>query len=347
MTEAASRRLRSRFDPVVVQANDIRQTVLFGPDKLCWPNGDTEERPACWAVSESTLPKHAFGRFGEQTSDTIHQRPRWLNSGTIIGPLAEVQAVFEGTAREIQRNHTTDSDQFYFANLFGAQEYARRHLQRIPLPDPEGSTPPFLEAGDRTEYHIGIDYEYAVFQNLGYSIRDVAWMLYGTSRKGGSVGHSQVVEPYRYELPGDIFSAPSPFLLVSEPASGTESLYSLTDEVISFSASWEDMPLATNVITKQIPVLLHFTLDKELRDQWWDRMWFYPYGESLLRASFNRSRSPFGGNTIITIGEEPGANGDGTKTDWDKRDGAWSDKGDWIPWEVLCRMHEPQLFGRE
>lgn len=347
MTEAANRRLQSRFDPVVLQANDIRQTVLFGPDKLCWPNGDTGERPACWAVSESTLPKHAFGRFVEQTSDAVHQRPRWLNSGTIIGPLAEVQAIFEGTAREIQRNHTTDSDQFYFANLFGAQEYARRHLQKIPLPDPGGSTAPFLEAGNKTEYHIGIDYEYAVFQNLGYSIRDVAWMLYGTSRKTGSIGHNQVLKPYRYELPSDIFSAPSPFLVLSEIDSGTENIQSSTDEVISFSDSWEDTPLASNVITKQIPVLLHFTLDKELRDQWWDRMWFYPYGERLLRASFNRSRSPFGGNTVVNVGEGLEANGDGSMTEPDKRDGAWSDKGDWIPWEALCRMHEPKLFGSQ
>ena len=347
MTEAANRRLQSRFDPVVLQANDIRQTVLFGPDKLCWPNGDTGERPACWAVSDSTLPKHSFGRFVEQTSDAVHQRPRWLNSGTIIGPLAEVQAIFEGTASEIQRNHTTDSDQFYFANLFGAQEYARRHLQKIPLPDPEGSTAPFLEAGNKAEYHIGIDYEYAVFQNLGYSIRDVAWMLYGTSRKTGSVGHNQELKPYRYELPSDIFSAPSPFLVLPEVSSGTENTQPSADEVISFSDSWEDMPLASNVITKQIPVLLHFTLDKELRDQWWDRMWFYPYGERLLRASFHRNRSPYRGNTTINVDEEPGASGHRTMTERDKRDGAWSDKGDWIPWEALCQMHEPQLFGSQ
>lgn len=52
----------------------VKQSILFGPDKTCWP--DDERRAACWAVPESSLPKDIFG----PATDTwmVPNRPRWL-----------------------------------------------------------------------------------------------------------------------------------------------------------------------------------------------------------------------------------------------------------------------------
>lgn len=61
--------------------HDIRHTILFGPDKLCWPIDFS--RPACWAVPEAPLDPFAFGPetfTGPVTSD--YNLPLWLNSGT-------------------------------------------------------------------------------------------------------------------------------------------------------------------------------------------------------------------------------------------------------------------------
>lgn len=345
VTEAANHRLRLCYHTAVLQSKNIRQTVLFGPDKLCWPDGDTGERPACWAVPQSTLPANAFGSSVEQTSDPVHQRPRWLNSGTLIGPVAEVQAVYQATAKSIRTNHTTDSDQFYFATLFGAQEYARRHLQKNPLPDPEGSTAPLLGTGQKTEYHMGIDYEYALFQNLGYSTHDVAWMLYNNSQATGLVNNLQVREGHRFDLPNDITSSPSPFSLLLQSGNVTDEMSPQVYGDIPVRHRWKNVPLATNVVTNQVPVLLHFTLDKELRDEWWNRMWFYPYGQELLKASFDRSRAPFEGNAAANAGDGEGGSDRRHASKGNKREGAWSDQGDWIAWEVLCKIHEPLLFG--
>lgn len=52
----------------------VKQSILFGPDKTCWP--DDERRAACWAVPESSLPDDIFG----PATDTwmVPNRPKWL-----------------------------------------------------------------------------------------------------------------------------------------------------------------------------------------------------------------------------------------------------------------------------
>lgn len=37
----------------------IRNTLYWGPDKICWPG--TSARAACWAVPEAPMPAKAFG----------------------------------------------------------------------------------------------------------------------------------------------------------------------------------------------------------------------------------------------------------------------------------------------
>ena len=151
-------------------------------------------------------------------------QPRWLNSGTIIGPAQDLKDLFQATLTEIQTNHTTDSDQFYFGEVFGRQEFARlrqnrqlleryksvRYGDEVADPSTTIVRTDAKIAGLRTEYHIGIDYESKIFQTLAYWNQFLAWMRPVDSWVG-TIGDQLVHNnPYILRLPTDIIESPAP-----------------------------------------------------------------------------------------------------------------------------------------
>lgn len=163
---AADARAERLYGEELVRKYNMRQTVIFGPDKICWPVDFS--RSACWAVPESTVTRSAFGPTHADSDRTLNDA-RWLNSGTVMGPIADMKEIFRATLAAIESNYITDSDQFYFAEIFGLQEYAR--LKRVPkllkaakqqvFDDPEDQSDglryePRLKKGIKTEYHIGM-----------------------------------------------------------------------------------------------------------------------------------------------------------------------------------------------
>lgn len=175
-------------------------------------------RPACWAVSNTNLDEYAFG---PETSSPLQSRsqPRWLNSGTIMGPARDLKDLFEATLAEIDANHTTDSDQFYLAEIFGKQEFARlqqksdlleqykavRYGDELGDPSLQFTRSDANTAGLRTEYHIGIDYESKMFQTLAFWKQYLTWMRPSDSWSGTSLVHN----PYALRLPADILESTS------------------------------------------------------------------------------------------------------------------------------------------
>ena len=363
INEAANHRIASTFGRVVARDHGIRQTVLFGPDSLCWPSED-ERRPACWAVPQSTLPIHSFGpyddtEFVDAKVNPVYARPRWLNSGTIMGRLGDVRAVLESTLALIHENHTTDSDQYYFANLFGTQEYSRSLLQKDQSLPVDGSVDiPKIRSGQRTEFHVGLDYETAIFQSVGYKYDFIRFLRFNGVR-GENKAHlsGNFNNTHNVELSRDIADSPLPFSAVKH-VHRTVSREHNNLKVKDFSGngpldlSWGDVPLAMNEVTRQTVVLIHYMSAKELRDQWWDLMWFYPYGKLLLYESSRAAKAPIFKMPIdgrmwwnaeashlpkSNHSSRPGPQGMG---------GAWSDRGDWLPWDELCGFHENEVFGR-
>ncbi|OAQ99034.1 hypothetical protein LLEC1_02508, partial [Akanthomyces lecanii] len=123
----ADARLAERFQLSVSELHErgIRNTIFWGPDKVCWPV--EWAAPRCWAVPASHLDEHTFGPNqgdgGMETND-----PRWLNSGTVIGPVGDMRTYINATMAEIARTYDAnfenrESDQYYLANVWGRQEY--------------------------------------------------------------------------------------------------------------------------------------------------------------------------------------------------------------------------------
>lgn len=186
----ADARLAERFQTSVEALHEqgIRNTIFWGPDKICWPVEWAE--PRCWAIPGSHLGEDkAFGPDtgvgGMHTND-----PKWLNSGTVIGPVGDMRTYINITMAEIARTYdanfeNSESDQYYLANVWGRQEYHRSKqvlaLRGDDAPDAANASAwleaseehnlpnPLVVEGEPTELHIGIEYESALFQTrAGY-----------------------------------------------------------------------------------------------------------------------------------------------------------------------------------
>lgn len=352
-----NRRLASRFGSSVAKQQDIRQTVIFGADKYCKP-GDGGRHFACLAPPQSTMPKNAFGPYpdvqlNDARSHPYQARPRWLNPGTIIGPVADLRAFFEATSSWVHNEPKNDSHQWYYAEMFGVQEYGRSLLDPATKFPPENVTLPQLAPGQRTEFHVGLDYESAIFQDIGYYIPYLSWQQHGRVPKAGwsrgiaTTGHRRSYLSDDISRTSSALSALEPFKHTATNDGKTLSNGAISNTILK---DWQHMSLATNIITKRVFALMHFAIDKDYRDKWWERMWFYPWGKDLLRASAKvtntpLSEKPIGGRMWFNAQAPVIPNAQGTNEG--RRDGAWSDKGQWLRWNGLCEAHGEALFGNQ
>ncbi|KAK9382639.1 uncharacterized protein V2V93DRAFT_365658 [Kockiozyma suomiensis] len=103
--------------------------AVFGADKKCWPND--LDSPACKNVPKSTLPPDAFGPdtdndsvISDPAKKFIHHRPRWLNSGNMVGPVGVLREVYDRANKLITNAPASMvfSDQMYIAEVYGQQD---------------------------------------------------------------------------------------------------------------------------------------------------------------------------------------------------------------------------------
>lgn len=327
---------------------------VFGTDLgyVQWPVDFS--RPACWAVPEANLTDFAFG----PATNNLHVEqflPRWLNSGTIIGPVQDLRDMFNATLNAIHTNYTTDSDQFYFANIFGEQEYARlRHAPKllqqaksVRIGDEWNDTAsalvryePEITPGRQTEYHIGIDTRSALFQTAAFYkqyitfIRPVdAWRPpSGQISLGRSSRHNSV---YDVRLPADIQASAPPFY----------GLESHDEAAANLPKTWAEVELLYNTITGEIPVMVHFTgsYEKELRTFWWQKFWLQSQARDLRVASQRPTAGPISDYPIDGVIWYNAESADAEDIAFQGRGGAWS-AGGWFSWKALCKAHETELY---
>ncbi|KIW01623.1 uncharacterized protein PV09_07094 [Verruconis gallopava] len=332
--DEANTRLRAKFGDDYVEKSGIYNSIIFGPDKTCFPL--EHSHPRCWAVPPSPLPPDAFGPNTDK--DMEHHRPRWLNSGTIMGPVAEVRAFFQATKDKVKDtfdpdNISRNSDQMYMANLFADQEYARTIFApgQPELPNTEDKIIPDLNDGRRKEFHVGLDYESRMFQTCAGYEGFLDWTTFDQPSP-----HSNLKSPSSkgiISLQEDVLSSRKPFAAID-------------DDKALRDTSWTSVSLGVNMVSGFIFPVLHFTSDKSLRDRWWPRMWFYPHAERLLVACSKIKKSLIS-NQLINgtrwMNDEPYNIQEGNVG----YIGAVSDLGEHLSWKKICGEHEETLYSAE
>ncbi|OAA44675.1 hypothetical protein BBO_04158 [Beauveria brongniartii RCEF 3172] len=326
-------RLAERFNMSVSALHDkgFRNTIFWGPDKICWPIDWSA--PRCWAVPASHLDAHTFGPNqgdgGMATND-----PKWLNSGTVIGPVGDLRTYINVTMAEISRTYDTnfensESDQYYLANVWGRQEYhrskevlaLRSDIDAKAAAKLEGSDEfklpdPLAFQGEPTEFHISIEYESALFQTKAGYDRYFGHMKFDqpgyTARMDVDMyGQGTSFVPYSISMPAAVYAALTRvYEAAVKPSSAARRSVSEGEEAVphrsrreataTSSHSRSRLPasewlrsasLGVNYVTRHIYGLWHCTGGKEFIDGEYKAMWFFPYVASLLRANALASRA--------------------------------------------------------
>ena len=371
MISDANKRLRNRYGIVTRdkpggpgQKKTVQrytQSVIFGADKICWPN--QPEDPACAAVPYSTLPNNIYGSQTDDDPQSYLNRPRFLNSGTIIGPVADVRAIYEYAVQKVEEeDRGMIGDQFVFAEIFGEQEYQRETLRQAskdgfmewlsnafgvsdsPLASNKTINPVSVVPGRNYEFSLGLDYGSALFQTMTHSLNDVEFIRYNDSSVLDDIQEKHPsLRSIPFNLPADLYRAEDPFWYASpgnhsnDPIDGILLPFSPKLDTIELEPTWEEVPLATNVFVPSIPTLIHINGDKSLLSDWWSSMWFHPYARALLRRYVRSSQGP-------TAAE---AAAEGGLSWWDTRGGrggVWTDRETWISWGEVCKKTEDEVF---
>lgn len=315
------------------------QKVLFGADKLCWPNRHQDH--ACASIPSSTLPEKAWGNATD--TDGFTNRPRYLNSGGVIGSAADLKRIFEqATFMVEEQNAGLMGDQYVFAEIFGEQEYQRNLMREANREAAVGwkqwlaekvgfgtnhtnsSAIPQQMPTILVEYGVGLDYEMELFQTMTHSHDDIDFFhLNSTDDLQKAIQAKHIVTERHLNFLQEVGEIPPPLPDKPRDQLRTSRLDNLPDHL-----SWLDIPLAVNMHVPSVPILLHFNGDKSYLDKWWPRMWYHPYARALLR---HHTRSP----TRSSVS-------------WDDRGGMggfWTDKGHWLSWKDICGGYEEEVFG--
>lgn len=329
---------------------DMRQSVFWGPDKVCWPPDPRAAR--CWAAPHSFLAENAFGP-DRGPNEFFSEDPRWLNSGTVMGPIGDVRKVVDATMDEIAATYDinfwqSDSDQYYLSNVWGRQEYWRSlqiangsEVQGGPL---DRIIPEKIGELQDTELHMAIEYDSSLFQPKAGNEPFMGYLQYNN-------------EDFSSHVHVDIFGlgekfVPFPVHMPNNVGAALMKLYnSIPDAHPGASAEhWLRMVhLGTNFVTKQIYGLWHCTGPKEFIDGEYPKMWFYPFVKSLLKESVRSSQRGDLISSKLIDGRKWMAKSFYPKEGEleDEYGGAWSDEvagGKFLRWKDLCGPHEGILF---
>lgn len=375
MLEEANERLRRRYGMVMKDKPDgslpkervqkYTQSVIFAADKICWPNA--AEDPACAAVPYSTLPKDVYGPDTDKDPASYLNRPRFLNSGTIIGPVKDVRAIYERAVKKVEEDaRGTIGDQFVFAEILGEQEFQRETRRQAAqgtggrwldwISNALGASDSPLASnhtihnmtavpGQSYEFSLGLDYRSELFQTVTHSWDDIAFVTYNDSSTLVEIQEKHPsLHSIPFSLPPDLQRAEDPFWYASpgshtnDPVDSILLPFSPKLDTLGTEPSWEEVPLATNLFASSIPTLLHINGDKSPLDTWWPLMWFHPHARALLRRFI---RSPQGPAAAQAAAE-------GGQTWWDMRGGrggVWTDHETWMSWGEVCKKTEDEVFG--
>lgn len=315
VNEAANKRLLQRLGSAV-DAEDLKQTIIFGSGKRCAPN--QVQTIGCYPVPDSPLPHDVYGNATDSSLGRnlwYSLRQRWLNSGFIMGPKRDLRALFQRAAekaKETQRNmefddgsHGSDymyhgSDQALFAVIFGEQEFQREvmrrrhysvkdkirgragkpepnHIYNTLIDDPLNPKFPHQPA----EPKEGKPDEFGI--GLDY-FSDFIQQTVNSEEDSKYIVyrddiHEQVSQNREtFDCPSRVTGQlPDDILHGGQPFADIK-----TDQQGSKADDWTQLALYTNICLNKIPIMIHHNGDKSAREHQWETMWVQRHARSVV-----------------------------------------------------------------
>ncbi|KAG8526489.1 uncharacterized protein KY384_008689 [Bacidia gigantensis] len=319
----------------------LAQTIVFGSEKKCWPNPPSSL--ACYSVPDSPLSHSLFGPRTDEVRDEEddenpyqYVRPRWLNSGFIMGPVRDIKRVFvravemaerlerdgEGKEGEVEgvvmKGEVGMTDQGVLSRVWGEQEFSREEKlveDVAAVKDKANGKADWgdlgkwrLQMGVNYEFGIGIDYARELSATTQWSWYDAEWItICDNDTTLDAADRFEVEMPRVSGLQEDVAASALPFA-------------ALEKRLKVDGMTWQNVSLYTSLWTGIVPVSIHHNAKKDgqkrVRDKEWRRMWFAPYAKQFLDE---RVRAVEGKGKVFGV-ETMGKKGE---------------RG-WISWNELC-----------
>lgn len=362
--------LISRYFDIIKQADQRLQSnteaaqghvheVVFSAQKNCWPSDPNSL--ACAAVPNSTLPLNVYGNATDLMTNNgdgdkyEHFRPRWLSSGSVMGTVAAVQAVFAQAQKGQAVNPGMVHHQGYFAEVFGQQELMRRRAAFRAGPSNDTSELKTIGAfhpvpGQKYEFGIALDYEMALVMPSKHCWHETEWVRFKDNKRLRKHFKHYGIPQSQYQrtlLPPDITRTGPPSSINCGNTTKSE-MKQDTAAKAEIPATWKKASLLTNMRTGIIPVAIHHDA-KDHHFDWqsmtrWNQTWFQPHLRTLLEARSRSLASP-----IAALDTR----GDGLVQEW------WSDShdlegvhtqpngsGQYLEYDRLCSGYTGDLLRR-
>lgn len=286
--------------------NGVRQDVLFGAQKEC--NGLSANDAACYGAPASPLPPKLYGddtdvEGGDDDNRFDHFRPRFMDSGSIVGTVAGLRKVFRG-AVALASGKDEGEKKVSLQRVFGRQQSYREVLRRrAGLKANKGFTKDYLTKFRETitnnpnatyEFGIGLDYASEVSANAAFSHDDFGLVTFSDpnslqeARKEHKIGLTDAMK----SIPSDISNTLPPFWTFTvEPA-------------LPRWDSWKQTPLITNLYTGITPAIVRPT-NRGNHGTEAARPWYQQHARTLLDASMYSPITPVavGGENASTTRE--------------------------------------------
>lgn len=274
--------------------------VFFSVQKGCGKNDyDSKQANAagCKAAPESSLPKDIFGAATDQIVKGRKKyqflRPRWVNSGFMMGPVVALRAIFERAEYMLVNEGMGNigSDQFIFTEILGQQEVwrksqAQKHASGIQdwLPISSGGSEQEEEWSGLYNLSAEITYELGIaldassrLSQVAWSFEsELAWITHNDNRDEISklARKHDITSDLAFDLPSDVNNTAAPFSAL------------LPDDQPTKKDSWSKVELVTNLWTGEIPASVHLCGPWKARiDTHWNRLWVFERIRQLLNAA--------------------------------------------------------------
>lgn len=268
------------------------QSIIISAQKKCWPFRFDGKTIRCDAMPPSPVRPDLYGPMTD-FGDVHVNRPRHVNSGSIIGTAGAMRRMFRRTLEKAIEGPVPLgwSDQAVFAEVMGEQEVWRKKVRKFNARSADGR---FVQGGadqglqavlrglgderEEFEYGIGLDFYQELMPPTVYQETDGEFMLLNDTAALRTAGIAHGVFPARLQgLPEDMAGLDAPVRYTG-----------LDDEAASMTVNatthgdWANVPLYADYWTANVPVALHHNAHidgmktQRLRD-WWKLTWFFPH----------------------------------------------------------------------
>ncbi|KAK1451482.1 hypothetical protein CMEL01_06056 [Colletotrichum melonis] len=339
------------------------QNIIVTAAKDCQPDWESGSDPRYDYWPDSPLPRDFYGDKTDQVLPYVFDsarkykkiRPRCVNSGMIMGTIGSLRGALHKSKEKIEKAAFSGrqlwSDQALIAEVIGDQEVYRHWVRGLSSTwngfvseEHLGSMPKEVRriadaalAGEKFEFGIGLDYEFATIpptcssEDDGYFVElDDAEAIKKESEKAGVPGEVRV-----QSIPEELRDVPRPLP----------------------GHSWGNVSLYTDFFFGTASVGIHhnayiFGLKKWRLENWWSLTWFYPHLRDLVVQALdaNRKLMPLArlltrgdsGNEVVYWAAEEELNGKKSVRVYDgsKKPGNFS----FIGWDEICQNGDEQWY---